>query len=104
MQQIVDEPQELARRHLDAVELLPRALVERRAEALLDVGDGQLHERQRRADLVVDVGEDAVADLLRLLEAAHRRRQLIARLHQLGGALGDAQLEAVAILRRPRDS
>src|SRR6185369_6048987 len=86
-EQIVDEAEQLARRHLDAVELLQRARVERAAETHLDVADGEVHQRQRRADLVVDVGEDAIANFLRLLEAAHGLRQLIARLHQLGGAL-----------------
>ena len=84
----VDQPQELAGARFDAIELLDGFLVEVRA-ASPHVRDREADQRERCADLVVDVREELVARGLRFL-------QLTDGLVQLVGSLFDLSLEVEA--------
>jgi len=79
-QQLVDQPQQPARIALDAADVRAAGTNRFRAHARTQLRRRQQHQRQRSANLVVDVGKDAIARLLGLSQAAHRLRQRIARL------------------------
>ena len=72
----VDEAKKPARGALDRIEPSARVGVDRPAQPLLEVGHGEHHERERRPDLVIDVGEQLVARPLGLFELPDRLREL----------------------------
>lgn len=97
LQDLVDQPQQPAGAAADGRERALRRRVEAARAAGLQLAERQRDQRQRRAELVVDVGEEDLARLLGLAQLDDVGGQLVARGGQLGGALLDQALEAALV-------